>query len=258
MSDEERKTSQFCFGTGIKDMPIFMAPQRTRSQSNVSDVKPSHVVVSSPIFESNSREVETRTNNTQIEEAVSERAHKERYFRMRETQAQLENYEKLLSQTMKQKELLAQQNEILSKKIEEAPTSGYQYMTPTKPGRCQKNRQAAMIRGSPVDKHAYNEDPTSYDATGLYDQHGNPIWGVPKNKDMKLPLAKFAAKETYKGLGTGVDEWVERFIRQLEHAQSNSGCFWDEGTKMDVLENHLEGNALEFWQIKRKTWPTQV
>jgi hypothetical protein len=23
---------------------------------------------------------------------------------------------------------------------------------------------------------------------------------------------------------------------------------------MGVLENHLEGKALEFWQIKRKTW----
>jgi hypothetical protein len=156
----------------------------------------------------------------QIEEAVRELAHKERYFRLRETQAKLEKYETLLSQTMKQNELLVQQNETLSKKIEEGSTSGYQYMTPTMTGRSQKNSHAAMIRGSPVDKRAYNKDPTSYDTTGLYDQDGNPIWGVPKNKVMKLPLAKFAAKETYKGLGTGVDEWVDRFIRQLERAQS--------------------------------------
>jgi hypothetical protein len=30
---------------------------------------------------------------------------------------------------------------------------------------------------------------------------------------MKLQLAKFAAKETYMGLGTGVNEWIERFVR---------------------------------------------
>jgi hypothetical protein len=106
MSDEERKTSQFGFGTGIRDMPSFKAPQRTRRQNNVSDVKPSHVVDGSPIFESDQQEAEARTNNTLIEEAVRERAHKERYFRLRETQAQLEKYENLLSQTMKQNEFL--------------------------------------------------------------------------------------------------------------------------------------------------------
>jgi hypothetical protein len=29
---------------------------------------------------------------------------------------------------------------------------------------------------------------------------------------------------------------------------------WSESVKMDVLEDHLEGKALEFWQIKCKTW----
>ncbi len=29
---------------------------------------------------------------------------------------------------------------------------------------------------------------------------------MPKNKEMKLHFEKFAAKETYKGLGTGVNE----------------------------------------------------
>jgi hypothetical protein len=72
---------------------------------------------------------------------------------------------------------------------------------------------------------------------------------------MKLQLAKFSARETHKGLGTGVNEWVNRFVRQLERAQVASGCFWPEDVKMDVLENHHEGKALDFWQIKRDSWP---
>ncbi len=44
----------------------------------------------------------------------------------------------------------------------------------------------------------------------MYHPYGEPKWGGSKNKDMKLPLVKFAAKETYKGLGTGVNEWIDR------------------------------------------------
>ncbi len=81
---------------------------------------------------------------------------------------------------------------------------------------------------------------------------------MPKNKDMKLQLAKFTAKETYKGLGTGVNEWVNRFVRQLERAQIASGFCWSEDINMDLLENHLEGNALEYWQIKRESWSSST
>jgi hypothetical protein len=88
----------------------------------------------------------------------------------------------------------------------------------------------------------------------MYEADGVPKWGVPKNKDMKLQLAKFSAKETYKGLVTGVNEWANRFVRQIERAQMASGFCWDEDIKMDVLEGHLEGKALEFWQIKREAW----
>jgi hypothetical protein len=78
--------------------------------------------------------------------------------------------------------------------------------------------------------------------------------GYTQNKDVKLQLTKFSTKETYKGLGTGINEWIERFVRQLELAQLDSGFCWGESVKMDVLEDHLEGKALELWQIKRKTW----
>jgi hypothetical protein len=44
----------------------------------------------------------------------------------------------------------------------------------------------------------------------MYEADGTPIRGVPKNKDMKLHLAKFSARETHKDLGTGVNEWVTR------------------------------------------------
>jgi hypothetical protein len=30
----------------------------------------------------------------------------------------------------------------------------------------------------------------------MYDGNGNLTWGVPKNKDIKLQLANFSAKET--------------------------------------------------------------
>jgi hypothetical protein len=46
----------------------------------------------------------------------------------------------------------------------------------------------------------------------MHESHGKPKWGVPKSKDMKLPLANFVANETLKGLGTSVNEWIERFM----------------------------------------------
>jgi hypothetical protein len=55
-----------------------------------------------------------------------------------------------------------------------------------------------LIKGSPVCKCVYEENPDSYLATGMYYSYGSPIWGTPKNKDMKLQLANFSAKETYK------------------------------------------------------------
>jgi hypothetical protein len=63
---------------------------------------------------------------------------------------------------------------------------------------------------------------------------------------MKLQLAKFPAKEAHKGLRTSVNEWVDRFVWQLERAQVASGGFWPEEVKMDILEAHPEGKALDY------------
>jgi hypothetical protein len=129
-----------------------------------------------------------------------------------------------------------------------------EFVTPEKTGRSQIKSHAPMIRGSPVDKETYREDRNSYEVTVMYEYNGDPKWGVPMNEDMMFQLAKFSAKETHKGLGTSVNEWVNRFVRQLERAQIASGCFWPGDVKMDVLENHLEGKALDYWQIKRDSW----
>jgi hypothetical protein len=117
-----------------------------------------------------------------------------------------------------------------------------------------RSGRAAFVKGSPVGRDEFGRASLEYTQTGIYEADGTPrwgVWGVPKNNDMKLQLAKFSAKETHKCLGTGVNEWVNRFVRQLERAQVASGCFWPEDVKMDVLENHLEGKALDYWQIKR-------
>jgi hypothetical protein len=79
----------------------------------------------------------------------------------------------------------------------------------------------------------FRQASLGYTQTGMYQADGTPIWGVPKNKYMKLQLAKFSAKETHKGLGTGVNEWINRFVRQLERAQVASGFCWHEDVKMD-------------------------
>jgi hypothetical protein len=118
----------------------------------------------------------------------------------------------------------------------------------------QGNARAALVRGSPVGREEFGRASLEYTLTGMYEADGTPRWGMPKNKDMKLQLAKFSAKETHKGLGTGVNEWVNRFVRQLERAQVASGFCWPEEVKMDVLEDHLEGKALDYWQIKRDSW----
>ncbi len=43
-------------------------------------------------------------------------------------------------------------------------------------------------------------------------------------------------------------------MRQLERAQVASGYDWPEDVKMDVLQDCLEGEALDYWQIKRDSW----
>jgi hypothetical protein len=96
------------------------------------------------------------------------------------------------------------------------------------------------------------KDLAAYKATRMYDDEGNPKWGTPESNHMKLALAKYSAKETNKGLGSGVEAWVERFVRELERAQMASGFCWNERVKIDALEAHLEGKALRFIEIERR------
>ncbi len=112
---------------------------------------------------------------------------------------------------------LIKENEFLSKSSTTRSAPNHQYNATNKP-ELMTISHAALIRGSPFDKETYDEDPRGYIYTGIYEIDGALKWEVPRNKDMKLQLAKFAAKETYKGLGTGVNEWIERFARQLGRA----------------------------------------
>ncbi len=59
----------------------------------------------------------------------------------------------------------------------------------------QTNGRAALVKGMHVGKEVFDQALNEYFDTGMYQGYGIPIWGVPKNKDMKL-LSKFAAKET--------------------------------------------------------------
>lgn len=139
MSDEDRRYGNYGFGKGLGDKPAFKAPSKTRSRSNShsNEVKPSHVVDSSPI--------------TENEATTKERAYNEQYLRFKETQAQLESTnqlltetrtqndrvqaqlnlsEQLLAETRKQNELLLTQINNLTKKVEEGITVGNNYRTP--------------------------------------------------------------------------------------------------------------------------------
>ncbi len=91
---------------------------------------------------------------------------------------------------------LLKENEFLSKSTTTKSTSNHQYNATRTPEFKTISRKA-LIRGSPVNKETYDEDPRGYSDTGMYEIDGIPKWGVPRNKDMKLQLAKFAAKETY-------------------------------------------------------------
>jgi hypothetical protein len=54
----------------------------------------------------------------------------------------------------------------------------------------------ALVKGVPIGRDRFRQDPMGHMATGLYDGNGNAKWGVPKSKGMKLSPTKFNAKET--------------------------------------------------------------
>ena len=221
MSKEDTREKEYALLGGIGDMEPFEAPPRTKQ-----NVKPSRN--------------ETSTNSITEDDLRG----------LREAQAEIKRLKEQL-ETMKQSQ---EDVEVLKSMIvklkygTEDTTVNYtpsvtenMYQTPQR----RPNDRHVMERGSPVTGNIFKQNPSYYKKTGLYEYNGEPKWGVPKNKYMKLPLAKFSAKETYKGLGTGINEWVNRFIRQLVRAQIASGMCWSECIKIDVLEDHLEGKALE-------------
>jgi hypothetical protein len=211
-------------------------------------------------LEERDREEEDKVATREAQEHAKSRDAQEqeeelKYMRkiMYENKTELDRMKNTVQELREENRKLLKENESLSKSATTKSICNQQYNASHMPEFKTISRKA-LIRGSAINKETYDEDPRGYRDTGMYGIDGTPKWGVPRNKDMKLQLAKFAAKETYKGLGTGINEWIERFIRQLQRALLASGFCWSESVKMDVLEDHLEGKALEFWQIKRKTW----
>jgi hypothetical protein len=122
---------------------------------------------------------------------------------MYENKTELDRIKNMVQALKEGNKRLIRENESLSKSTPTRFAFNDQHNTPGKPDLL-TNGRTALIRGSPVDKETYDEDPSGYRDTGVYEIDGSRTWGVPKNKDMKLQLAKFAAKETYNGL------WNER------------------------------------------------
>jgi hypothetical protein len=83
---------------------------------------------------------------------------------------------------------------------------------------------------------------------------GQPNFGIPNHKQMRLMINKFDGKETYKGLGSGFREWGERFLRAIEIAQRHCGFFWPEDIKIDCISHYLEGKALSYFNAQYVAW----
>lgn len=105
-----------------------------------------------------------------------------------------------------------------------------------------------MMMGEPnVGTHGAGSDRDEDRRERYYQRDSAGIGGMAR---FQAPPRPISGKETYKGLGTGINEWTNRFLRQLERAQLANGVCWSEDVKIDVLEDHLEGKTLEYWQMK--------
>jgi hypothetical protein len=232
MSDEDRSIN--LIGRGIGDRPVFKPPPK-----KFKDVKPTQMPDSSPAYEVERTEVEAcrklkqdvRTyleeHEREEEEKVATReAHEHARARdaqeheeelnymkkiMYENKIELDRMKNTVQELQQENKRLLKENESLSKRTTTKSTSNHQYNATRTPEFKTISRKA-LIRGSSVNKETYDEDPRGYRDIGMYEIDGTPKWKVPRNKDMKLQLAKFETKETYKGLGTGINEWIERFI----------------------------------------------
>ena len=74
------------------------------------------------------------------------------------------------------------------------------------------------------------------------------------SNDIKLTLDKFSGKELYPGLGSGFEEWCDRFVRKVMNAEERIGKRWPEATKVERLGDFLEGTAKqEYEKCLKKT-----
>ncbi len=112
-----------------------------------------------------------------------------------------------------------------SARLEETVTTSPHTPTQTRPSTqaripdsegYQGSGRAAFVKGSLVGREEFGRASLECTQTGMYEADGTPRWGVPKNKDIELQLVKFSARETTNDLGTGVNEWINRFVWQLE------------------------------------------
>jgi hypothetical protein len=99
--------------------------------------------------------------------------------RLQEAQAQLEQMERMVRKTQEQNRLL---REALAQTTTGGMAPSVGFTTPNKTGRGQMKSHATVIRGSPVDKRVYKEDPDSYVATGLYESDGARYGAYPRTK----------------------------------------------------------------------------
>ncbi|CAI5747548.1 unnamed protein product [Peronospora destructor] len=77
---------------------------------------------------------------------------------------------------------------------------------------------------------------------------------VPNARDSKLMIGKFNGVEQYKGLGTEFRQWALLFLEAIEMAELGCGYQWTERVKVNKLQQHLEGKALQYYQAHIEGW----
>jgi hypothetical protein len=197
MSDEERS------GRGIGDRSVFKPPPKKSE-----DVKPTQIPDSSPAYEVNRAEVEARRKLKQdvriyLEERNREEEEKEatrdaqEHAKTRDAQEQeeelkcmrkimyeskteLDRMKNTVQELREENKRLLKENEFLSKSATTKSISNHQYNTTHTPEFKTISRKA-LIRGSPVNKETYDEDPRGYRDTGMYEIDGTP-WQSSQRK----------------------------------------------------------------------------
>ena len=87
-----------------------------------------------------------------------------------------------------------------------------------------KQMEARWIKEQ-VDVRAAKAAGMTAEIKAMFDER-QPIFGVPRIKQMNLPIKKFDGTETYKGLGADFTELGTKFMRQIAIAQVKPGFWW--------------------------------